>query len=491
MKNPMNIDTIKPKILCLSRSYLSRLLPTLGQLDDKFDYLHIVQTDKEEHIVKSLGGQVVLNMQKCVREAFSSADAVTWEEPLDMREVTGFDWSAIYSDRYLVHFKETYRRRIAGVLQRELEALFKKYRFEGFLSEPVALFITHLIFYHCRKNDVKPLLWCNTYFSDHFYFAAETEISTPVRQKPLSGNDPGVLLEKINSYVNGIIGDRTGPVYHHSFSGTRQSRLGYFKQRRGESPLVLRPGWTSRLIQIARLMRAAWFRMSFRLNGDFMTAGSVKEHRFYLSCLFARHTIYEPLPDGSINNNVVYPLQYEPEASLLYFAPHVVNQISFVETILKALPDDRILWVKEHPNQFGALDTRTWRDLKARYSNLRFIHGRQNGRELIKRSSLVVTISSSMGMDALLLGRSLLVAGKVFYDGFTGAIRTRSYEELVRELNTPANYQIKDNATANARELVEFGRYAYPGDPQPSHYLYDAQNLALLVQAIQTELQPI
>ena len=196
------------------------------------------------------------------------------------------------------------------------------------------------------------------------------------------------------------------------------------------------------------------------------------------------------MPEGSIENNVVYPLQYEPEASLLYFSPHIVNQISFVETVLKALPDRRILWVKEHPNQFGALDFNEWRQLKSRYHNLRFIHGRQNGRELIKRCSLAVTISSSMGMDALLLGRTLLVAGKVFYDKFSGAVLTRSYEDLARELNKPCNYHLQNNSDEITNELVEFGRHTYPGDPQPSHYLYEKQNLTLLVEAIQAELCP-
>ncbi|WP_395054827.1 hypothetical protein [Polaromonas sp.] len=476
------------KILCLSRSYLSKLMPTLAQYDNDFTYLHIVQTDREEKIVKSLGGVVVLNMQKAVRDAFSHANSVLWQEPEDMRQVTGFDWSATYSDRYLVHYDESHRRIIAGALQQAVEKLFKEHRFEGFLGEPVALFVTHLIFYHCRKNGVKPLLWCNTYFSDHFYFSDQTNISVPVRRQPLDEDGIPGLTKIIKKYVDGIIADKTGPLYHHAFSGPKQNKLGYFKQRRGESPLVLRPGWSSRLIQIARLARARWYRMNFRFNGDYMTAGSVSEHQFYLSCLFARHSIYDLMPQGPIENNVVYPLQYEPEASLLYFAPHVVNQISFVESILKALPDDRILWVKEHPNQFGALSNAAWRKLKIKYGNLRFVHGRQNGRELIKRSSLIVTISSTMGMDALLLGRCLLVAGRVFFDRFSGAIQTCSYEKLARELNEPSNYRLRDNIIALTGELIEFGRHTYLGDPQPAYGLYDPQNIEKIIYAIRSEL---
>jgi capsule polysaccharide modification protein KpsS len=185
---------------------------------------------------------------------------------------------------------------------------------------------------------------------------------------------------------------------------------------------------------------------------------------------------------------LVYPLQYEPEASLLYFAPHHVDQVSFVETVLRALPHGKLLWVKEHPNQFGALNEAPWRSLKKHYANLRFVHGRQNGRELIKKTALVVTINSTMGLDGLLLGRKVLVGGEVFYSRFTGAIRTESYLTLAKELNNLDNYTPFDNFSANVEELVEFGRNAYAGDPQPSHYLFSDKNIALLLAAISAEL---
>ena len=368
--------------------------------------------------------------------------------------------------------------------------LFEQQHFDGFLSEPVALFITHVVFYHCRKSGTRPLLWCNTYFSGYFYFANKSEISKPVRRSPLSVADTAALRESVTAYVHGVAGDRAGPVYHHAFSGIKSSRLGYFKQRSGRSPLVLRAGMVSRLIQVARVARVMLARFRFPSGSDFMTAGAVAEHRFYLRCLFASASIYDTPPQVYSIVNVVYPLQYEPEASLLYFAPHHVNQVSFVETVLRALPHGKVLWVKEHPNQFGALNEAPWRALKKRYDNLRFVHGRQNGRELIKKSALLVTISSTMGLDGLLLGRKVLVGGEVFYSRFTGAIRTESYLALARELNNRANYEDSDNLAANVEELVEFGRHAYAGDPQPSHYLFSDKNLAHLQLAINAELLP-
>jgi Capsule polysaccharide biosynthesis protein len=164
------------------------------------------------------------------------------------------------------------------------------------------------------------------------------------------------------------------------------------------------------------------------------------------------------------------------------------NQISFVETILRSLPHGKVLWVKEHPNQFGALNESGWQNLKKRHDNLRFVHGRQNGRQIIKNSALVVTISSTMGLDGLLLGRKVLVGGEVFYSRFTGAIRTESYLALAKELNKLENYEGSDNINANIDDLVEFGRNSYAGDPQPSQYLYTDENIAQLQRAIQAEL---
>ncbi len=483
---------MKKQLLCLSRSYLAHLLPTLGQRQAvEVDYHHIVQTDKEEALVRSLGGKVVLNMQSVVRDALKSTKCPLWVEPEDMREVTGFSWSAIQSDRYLPSFTPEVRSRIAGALQQAVAKLFEQQHFDGFLSEPVALFITHVVFYHCRKNGTRPLLWCNTYYSGYFYFADKCEISSPVRRSPMPINDIEVLREKVSAYAHGVAGDRAGPIYHHAFSGVKPSRLGYFKQRSGNSPLVLRPGMVSRLIQMARLARVLLARLRFPNGSDFMTAGAVNEHRFYLRCLFASASIYDTPPKDYSIDNLVYPLQYEPEASLLYFAPHHVDQVSFVETVLRALPHGKLLWVKEHPNQFGALNESPWRSLKKRYDNLRFVHGRQNGRELIKKTALVVTISSTMGLDALLLGRKVLVGGEVFYSRFAGAIRTESYLALAKELNNSANYISSDNLSENIEELVEFGSRAYAGDPQPSHYLFSEDNIANIQDAIKAELFPI
>lgn len=474
-------------VLCLSRSYLSNLLPRIGKLDADAQYFHIVQTDAEERAIKAAGGTVVLNLQAIVRQNFEKVPPNGWSEPKDFRATTGFGWSALYSDRNLPDLPATSREKVARIIYDAVDLLFTQRHYDAFVSEPVAIFITHIVFYFCKKTGTRPLLWANTYFPDHFYFADATNIAeaTPVAGAP---NTTEELRSTVEAYVQGVIGDRAGPAYHHAFATKAHNpQLDYLSQRRGERPLVLRPGLTSMALQFARMTRAHFKRLTFPSRGDYMSAGSTSEHRAYMRYLLTPSYVYDAMPDTSASTNVVYPLQYEPEASLIYFAPEIVSQISFVETILRAMPSECLLWVKEHPNQFGALGEKHWRALRARYGNLRFINGRQSGRELIKRAGAVVSISSSMGMDALLLGRKVIVAGQVFYRTFTGAIAASSHAEMAAALNRADTYAVRENVEENIEELITFGRNTYRGDPQPSDVLYTDANLRALCAAIRAE----
>ena len=475
-------------ILCFSRSYLSRLLPELGRIDPKVQYLHIVQTDREASHIMSVGGTVVLNLQTLIRETLKQKSASIWREPEDFREVTAFSWSPIYADRYLPEYTPALRRKIAGSIFAALSKLFEQYKPTAFLSEPVALFTTHAALYLCKMHGAKPLLWANAYFPGYFYFASEVDISRPVRNGTPSVVECQAANAVISSYLTGVAEDKRGPAYHHSFISQKLSKFSYFKQRRGLEPLVLKPGLSSRLIQFVRLSRVSFAYVTFPYFSDFMTAGAVNEHRFYLRALGTSRFIYDKTPSEYSGSNVVYPLQYEPEASLLYFAPDFVSQSHFVETILRSLPDKHILWVKEHPNQFGALGEQKWRELKRRYENPRFIHGRESVRDLIRKSALVASISSSAGMDALAIGRRVIVAGQVFYRNLTGALPVCSAAGVSEALNNPANYGPVVNIDKNIEELERFASKCYRGDPQPSHELFLTENLDCIVLAIRNEM---
>jgi capsule polysaccharide modification protein KpsS len=104
-------------------------------------------------------------------------------------------------------------------------------------------------------------------------------------------------------------------------------------------------------------------------------------------------------------------------------------------------------------------------------------------------SSLVITISSTMGLDAIIYGRNLLLAGKAFYANFSGVKQFQSYEDLAQELNNSSNYITRDNMSKIKRELFRFARSSYPGDPQPSQHLFSKDNLSSIIRAIENEMK--
>ncbi|ANY18941.1 Capsule polysaccharide biosynthesis protein [Tsuneonella dongtanensis] len=479
-------DAAGPTILCLSRSYLSRLLPAMEARHDGARYLHVVQNERERAYIEGIGGRVVMSIESVVRDALRD-DRDRWEEPADFREVTGYPWSPIASDRYLPTFPPEMQGRIAGALYHGLARVFAEHRIDAFLSEPVALFVTHCAFYLSRKHGARRLMWGNAWFPDWFFFADGIHISRPVRSAPFPDGEREPLKASIESYFDGVVADRRGPAYHPSFFKGKLSPLAILRQRRGEQALIVQPGLMARAVQRARLARVQLARLGFPRFSDVLTAGAVDEHRMYLRALSTKPSCYDSVPTSHDPLRVVYPLQYEPEASLLYFAPDFRDQTVLVENALRALPHGATLWVKEHPNQFGALGAKPWQLLKRKYGALRFVHGRQSGRDLIRNSALVVSVSSSAGMDALAIGRQVLVVGEVYYRDWPGATAIRSYAELAEALNYPAYYRPVENRESLIDALVEQGTRCYPGDPQPRSDLFSPENLNRLVAAVAAE----
>jgi len=481
---------MKKKILCLSRSYLSKLFPTIAQNDNGREYFHIVQNTAEEKRVKSLGGEVVLNIETYVSSVFTSNDLdIKWEEPDDFRTITGFNWSPLYTDRYLSNFPEATRLKVAGAVYKAISELFSKYNFDYFLSEPVALFTTHVLLYFCKKNETEARLWVNCYFPDYFFFAAGLDYSIPSPVLKQYSKDEISLLDKhIKSYCEGVQEDKTGPAYHFSFSKDPDKGLNYFQQRVGNASLVLKPELKTIVLQSLRVIRAIYSWSLFPKKGDFQSAASFNEHWFYFKCLLTSRKYYDNIPDRGTQDVITYTLQYEPEASLLYAAPDFYNQLVFVEMILRSLPDGQSLYVKEHPNQFGALGIKEWRKLRKKYHHLKFIYGRESGRELIKSSSMVITLSSTAGMDAILLGKPVIVAGRVFFSNFPNVKCINSYSELAALLQQPHKaLPTQDIMQDILNHFRNMGINSYLGDPQPSSILYSDENLTHLINAISQE----
>ena len=99
---------------------------------------------------------------------------------------------------------------------------------------------------------------------------------------------------------------------------------------------------------------------------------------------------------------ILLPLLTEAQSSLLIDSPLQNDQIEIIKKISKAIPIDYKLIVKEHPMS----RLRSWRSVDT-YKQIMeiprviLLHPDVNIQEIIKKISLVITISSNVALDAL------------------------------------------------------------------------------------------
>jgi hypothetical protein len=178
------------------------------------------------------------------------------------------------------------------------------------------------------------------------------------------------------------------------------------------------PKRVRRDLATARLLLArAWYDREHLLNptyeGGLLTAAGrrvVKDLR--------RRALHQYLRSDPAEGQryALFPLQVEPEVSTSVFAPYCADQVGVIEDIARSLPIDMVLYVKEHPVMMGRRSLRDYRRL-ARIPNVRLLRPGLNTSALVGRAAAVVVITSTVGWEAVVQERPVILLGNVWYDG--------------------------------------------------------------------------
>ena len=106
-----------------------------------------------------------------------------------------------------------------------------------------------------------------------------------------------------------------------------------------------------------------------------------------------------------------YPLHTEPEVSIQVLGrPYHKNQIELLRNIASSLPLGMKLLVKEHPRSIGLRSINFYKRL-LEIPNLLFIDPMIDSLKIVKRSEFVAVISSTIGLESLIIGKPILVLG--------------------------------------------------------------------------------
>lgn len=138
------------------------------------------------------------------------------------------------------------------------------------------------------------------------------------------------------------------------------------------------------------------------------------------------------------NKYFFFPLHCEPEASTLVLATYYYNQLATVKNAAITLPFPYKLYVKEHPISIGARSNNFYKEIK-KMPNVVLLSSEEPTQKVIAESAGVITMTSTVGMEAAMQGKPVYVLGNVFYSYHPLCKKIVNFEDLEKKLRKDLN----------------------------------------------------
>ena len=112
----------------------------------------------------------------------------------------------------------------------------------------------------------------------------------------------------------------------------------------------------------------------------------------------------------------MFPLHYEPEVTLDLLAPYFRDQLSLIKYIAQSLPVNHRLLVKEHPGMKGRRNPSFYKEIEG-IKNVILLDLNFDSYNVLdaKNCKGLIVINSTVGFEAVLLGKPVISFGKTFY----------------------------------------------------------------------------
>jgi len=162
---------------------------------------------------------------------------------------------------------------------------------------------------------------------------------------------------------------------------------------------------------------------------------------------------------------IYFPLQIEPERSLLITAPKYTNQIQVIRDIVNVLPKGYELYVKEHPMSI----IRSWHSVSfykeiMSLPNTKLIHPSVKSKDIIKKSSLIITISSTTGIEATFYKKPSIIFSDLDFSIISSVHKIKSINELSSAIETYLKKDVRLSDLNNYVNLIDANSFVLNWD---------------------------
>jgi hypothetical protein len=180
----------------------------------------------------------------------------------------------------------------------------------------------------------------------------------------------------------------------------------------------------------------------------------LEKYRFYYienHCL-KELNISEPI--------ILFPLHVYPEGSFVLNASYFTNQLEIIKHISKSIPINYTLIVREHP----LMNTRGWREISfyneiINLPNVKLISTLIPSDKILKKMKLIITITSTAGLEAAFYQKPTIVLVDTMYDEIPSVIKLEKIDDLSLAIKESLIKKIKPedlNSYINSIEKKSF-----------------------------------
>lgn len=149
---------------------------------------------------------------------------------------------------------------------------------------------------------------------------------------------------------------------------------------------------------------------------------------------------------------VAFYLHYQPEVTTSPIGDIFVNQQLCIEMLLKYTPENYMVYVKEHPTQFmyhtlghTCRIVDFYKDL-SRYSRVRIVPLEMDSFELMQNAKAISTVTGTVGWEALLHRKPVIMFGQVWYEAMRNILRVTDEQSASKIKDFIETYQYDEHA---------------------------------------------
>lgn len=406
----------------------------LYYMQQKYDADYFAIIDVPDRLKSFFQNQKLVNFKKI----WFYHDHINKKQNLDIDYLTNFEtnydinlWQMAINDRIFYKYNPFHkftRQEILSILEQEcklFEQIIDEIKPNFLITQDGGLRQDHLFYELCMKKNIHVItiniakIAGGCYLSQQIHTIDNLKSLDAVKAKGRSVNE---LQRKLkNSSLSVSLMDFTNK--------TRSSKLALFKA----AFQLLFMSSNSNL----RTHYTYYGRTKLRLLvNEFLNIFKVKYRNYYLN----KHS-YHKIEDEKF---IYLPLHQEPERSLLLDAPFYTDQIETTKNVAKSIPVNHVLYVKEHPTQGRARGWRPVSDYKEILAipNVKMIHPSIPSDELIKKSSLVISVGGTASFEAAFYEKPSIMFADLGYTILPSVFQIKSFDDLPQTIRRALNTKI-------------------------------------------------